>query len=258
MRGDFKGGDESGHGASRLTGFHAVEEALAAGRPLDRILVARGLHGNRVQKLLELARSRNIPVRFEDRGQLDRAAGAEHHQGVVAFAASRAMVELEDILGSVGETCLLILLDGIEDPHNVGAILRTALAAGASGIVLPERRTAGLTDTVARVSAGALAHLPVARVKNLARAMEQLKEAGFWLIGLDERAEKNYTDVKYQARAAIILGSEGTGLHDLVKKKCDFLVSLPTTGPVRSLNVSVAAGIVLFEAVRQRNLKRTQ
>lgn len=238
--------------ASRLTGFHAVEEALAAGRPLDRVLMARGLHGNRIQKLIDLARSHNVPVRFEDRAQLDRICGTQQHQGVVAFAASHAAVELEDLLASAAERCLLVLLDGIEDPHNVGAIIRTALAAGASGIVLPERRAAGLTDTVARASAGALAHLPVARVKNLPRAMEQLKEANFWLIGLDERAEKSFTGVKYEGRAAIVLGSEGAGLHDLVKKKCDFLVSIPTTGPVRSLNVSVAAGIVLFEAVRQR------
>ena len=252
MRGEFKGAGGNGSGANRLTGIHAVEEALTAGRPLDRILVARGLHGNRIQKLLGLARSHNVPVRFEDRAQLDRAAGSEHHQGVVAFAASRATLEIEDLLGSAEENCLMVLLDGIEDPHNVGAIIRTALAAGASGVVLPERRAAGLTDTVARASAGALAHLPVARVKNLARAMEQLKAAGFWLIGLDERSEKNHTEVKYEGRVAIVLGSEGSGLHELVKKKCDFLVSIPTTGPVRSLNVSVAAGIVLFEAVRQR------
>ncbi|HKW87818.1 MAG TPA: 23S rRNA (guanosine(2251)-2'-O)-methyltransferase RlmB [Candidatus Acidoferrales bacterium] len=252
MRGAFRNEGESPSSTNRLTGFHAVEEALAAGRPLDRILVTRGLHGNRIQKLLESARSRSVPVRFEDRSQLDRAAGVEHHQGVVAFAASRATVEIEDLLASAGQNCLMILLDGIEDPHNVGAIIRTALAAGASGVVLPERRAAGLTDSVARASAGALAHLPVARVKNLARAMEQLKEAGFWLIGLDERAEKNYTEVRYESRAAIVLGSEGSGLHELIKKKCDFLVSIPTTGPVRSLNVSVAAGIVLFEAVRQR------
>lgn len=257
MRGNLSNGGEGRTEANRLTGFHAVEEALAAGRPLDRILVARGLHGNRVQKLLELARSRNVPVRFEDRAQLDRASGAEHHQGVVAFAASRATLEIEDLLVSAGDKCLLVLLDGIEDPHNTGAIIRTALAASAAGIILPERRAAGLTDTVARVSAGALAHLSVARVKNLACAMEQLKEAGFWLIGLDERAEKNYTEVKYGGRVAIVLGSEGSGLHELIKKKCDFLVSIPTTGPVRSLNVSVAAGIVLFEAVRQRGQKHT-
>lgn len=256
MRRDLPKGGDSRLEANYLTGFHAVEEALAAGYPLDRILVARGLHGNRIQKLLELARSRNVPVRFEDRAQLDRASGAEHHQGVVAFAASRAALEIEDLLDSAGESCLLVLLDGIEDPHNVGAIIRTALAAGAAGLILPERRAAGLTDTVARVSAGALAHLPVARVKNLARAMEQLKEAGFWLIGLDERAEKSYTHIKYGGRAAIVMGSEGSGLHELIKKKCDFLVSIPTTGPVRSLNVSVAAGVVLFEAARQRSLQK--
>ncbi|MGB7023449.1 MAG: 23S rRNA (guanosine(2251)-2'-O)-methyltransferase RlmB [Candidatus Acidiferrales bacterium] len=246
---------------NHLAGFHAVEEALVAGHPLDRILVARGQHGGRIQKILDLARSRGVPVRFEDRIQLDRAAAAEHHQGVVAFTASREALDIEDLLAGSSQRdaqavdALLVLLDGIEDPHNVGAIVRTALAAGAAGLIIPERRAAGLTDTVARVSAGALAHLPVARVKNLARAMEQLKEAGFWLIGLDERAEKSYTEVDYKGRIGIVMGSEGTGLHDLVRQRCDFLVSIPTTGPVRSLNVSVAAGVVLFEALRHR--KRT-
>lgn len=237
---------------NHLAGIHAVEEALLAGRPIDRILVARGQRGDRIQKIVDLARSRGVPVRFEERSQLDRAASSEHHQGVVAFAASRAAVEIEDLLADAGASGLLVLLDGIEDPHNLGAIVRTALAAGATGIVIPERRSAGLTDTVARVSAGALAHLPVARVKNLARALEQLKEAGFWVIGLDEHAEKNYTAVDYKGRIAIVMGSEGTGLHELVRKRCDFVVSIPTNGPVGSLNVSVAAGIVLFEVVRQR------
>jgi 23S rRNA (guanosine2251-2'-O)-methyltransferase len=243
--------------SNRLTGIHAVEEALQAGHPLDRILLARGLHGNRIQKILDLARKHNVPVRFENREQLDRASGSEHHQGVVAFAASHETVELEDLLHEIAEKCVVVVLDGIEDPHNVGAIVRTALASGAAGIVLPERRAAGLTDTVARVSAGALAHLRIARVKNLARAMEQLKEAGFWLIGLEERAEKRYTDADFNGRVAIVLGSEGKGLHDLIRKRCDFLVSIPTTGPVRSLNVSVAAGIVLFEAARQRAHSQT-
>lgn len=243
---------------NHLAGFHAVEEALVAGHPLDRILVARGQHGGRIQKILDLARSRGVPVRFEDRVQLDRAAEAQHHQGVVAFTASREALDIEDLLAAHSQPGaqpaheLFVLLDGIEDPHNVGAIVRTALAAGAAGLIIPERRAAGLTDTVARVSAGALAHLPVARVKNLARAMEQLKEAGFWLIGLDERAEKSYTEADYKGRIGIVMGSEGTGLHDLVRKRCDFLVSIPTTGPVRSLNVSVAAGVVLFEALRHR------
>ncbi len=235
-----------------LTGIHSVREALRAGRPLDRILIARGRHGQRLEEIVRLARAQGIPVRFEDRVQLDRASGTLQHQGVVALLAARPTVALEDLLRRPSPSGLLVLLDGIEDPHNLGAILRTALAAGADGVVLPERRSAGLTDAVARVSAGALEHLPVARVKNLARALETLKQAGYWLIGLDERAAKPYTAVDLTAPVGLVLGNEGQGLHELVRKRCDFLVSIPTTGPVRSLNVSVAAGIVLFEAVRQR------
>jgi 23S rRNA (guanosine2251-2'-O)-methyltransferase len=148
-----------------------------------------------------------------------------------------------------------VLLDGVEDPHNLGAVIRTTLAAGAHGVVIPERRAAGLTDTVARASAGALAHLPVAKVTNLVRTMEELKEAGYWLVGLDEQGDKNYTEVDYTSPVGIVLGSEGQGLHELTRKRCDFVVSLPTTGPVKSLNVSVAAGVVLFEALRQRNAR---
>jgi 23S rRNA (guanosine2251-2'-O)-methyltransferase len=237
-----------------LTGIHAVREALRAGRALERILIARGRQDRRVEDVVALARERNVPVRFEDRAQLDRTAGTREHQGVVALAAAQRTFALEDVLAACAEkkSALLVLLDSIEDPHNLGAILRTALAAGADGAVIPERRAAGLTETVARASAGALAHLPVARVTNLARAMEELKAAGFWLIGLDERADKSYTDADFTGRVAVVLGREGKGLHELVRKRCDFVVSIPTTGPVRSLNVSVAAGVVLFEAVRQR------
>jgi len=237
-----------------MTGFHAVEEALAAGRPLDRIVVARGRHGERVAEVVRLAKSRGVPVRFEDRHQLDRLAGTREHQGIAALAAAKPVVELEDLLVSnKGNTNgLLVLLDGIEDPHNLGAIVRSALAASAQGVVIPERRAAGLSDTVERASAGALAHLPIARVKNLVRAMEQIKEAGHWLVGLDERAKKSYTEVDLKGSIGIVLGREGEGLHELTRKRCDFLVSIPTAGPVRSLNVSVAAGIMLFEVARQR------
>ena len=241
-----------------LTGFHAVEEALAAGRALDRILIARGRHGERVEAVVQLARSKSVPVRFEDRQQLDRLAGTRDHQGIAALAAAKPALELEDLLAAKTPQGLLVLLDGIEDPHNLGAIVRTALAAGAQGIVIPERRAAGLSDTVERASAGALAHLPVARVKNLVRAMEEMKEAGYWLIGLDERAEKKYTDADFSGQVGIVLGGEGEGLHDLTRKRCDFLVSIPTTGPVRALNVSVAAGVVLFEVVRQRQSAKSQ
>jgi 23S rRNA (guanosine2251-2'-O)-methyltransferase len=241
-----------------LTGFHAVEEALAAGRAFDRIVIARGRHGDRVEAVVQLARSKSVPVRFEDRVQLDRLTGTREHQGIVALAAAKPALELEDLLAAKTPQGLLVLLDGIEDPHNLGAIVRTALAAGANGVVIPERRAAGLTDTVERASAGALAHLPVARVKNLVRAMEEMKEAGYWVIGLDERAEKKYTDADFSGQVGIVLGGEGEGLHELTRKRCDFLVSIPTTGPVRSLNVSVTAGVVLFEVVRQRNAKKPE
>ncbi|HWF38409.1 MAG TPA: 23S rRNA (guanosine(2251)-2'-O)-methyltransferase RlmB [Candidatus Acidoferrales bacterium] len=235
-----------------LTGFHAVEEALAASRPLDRIIVAKGRHGERVEAIVRLAKSRGVSVRFEERQQLDRLVGTAEHQGIVALGAAKSVLGLDDLLHDKSGHGLLVLLDGVEDPHNLGAIVRTSLAAGAAGVVIPERRAAGLSDTVERASAGALAHLPVARVKNLVRAMEEMKEAGYWLVGLDERAEKSYTDVDLKGPIGIVLGSEGEGLHELTRKRCDFLVSIPTTGPVRSLNVSVAAGVMLFEAVRQR------
>src|ERR1700688_4835940 len=235
-----------------MTGFHAVEEALTAGRALDRIIVARGRHGERVEAIVRLAKSRSVPLRFEDRLQVDRLAGTREHQGVAALAAAKPAVELKDLLRTKTAQGLIVLLDGVEDPHNLGAIVRTALAAGAEGVVIPERRAAGLSDTVERASAGALAHMPVARVKNLVRAMEEMKEAGYWLVGLDERAEKSYTEVDLRGSIGIVLGSEGEGLHELTRKRCDFLVSLPTAGPVRSLNVSVAAGVMLFEGGRQR------
>jgi len=241
----------------RLTGIHAVREALQAGSAFDRIVIAKGRQDTRVEEIVQLARAQNIPVRFEDRGQLDRLANSRDHQGVVAVAAPRPPATLEDILDhankSKGQMGLIVLLDGVEDPHNLGAVIRTALAAGAHGIVIPERRAAGLTDTVARASAGALAHLPVAKITNLARVMEELKEAGYWLVGLDEDAEKTYTEVDYTSPTGIVMGGEGSGLHELTRKRCDFVVSLPTTGPVKSLNVSVATGVVLFEALRQRH-----
>jgi len=242
----------------RLTGIHAVREALEAGRAFDRIVIARGRQDTRVEAIVQAARARNISLRFEDRSQLDRLADSKDHQGIVALVAARAAGTLDEILAAAnagtgrGEKGLIVLLDGVEDPHNLGAVIRTALAAGAHGVVIPERRAAGLTDTVARASAGALSHLPVAKVTNLARTMEELKETGYWLVGLDEQAEKTYTELDYTSPLGIVLGGEGKGLHDLTRKRCDFVVSLPTVGPVKSLNVSVAAGVVLFEVLRQR------
>jgi 23S rRNA (guanosine2251-2'-O)-methyltransferase len=241
----------------KLTGIHAVREALAAQRPVQSVLISRGRHGDRLEEIVRLARRNGVPVRFEERPQVDRAAGTRDHQGVVALIAAEATVSLEELLAThaaSGSTAsgLLVLLDGVEDPQNLGAIIRTALTAGADGVVIPERRAAGLTEAAVRASAGAAAHLRVARVTNLVRAMEEIKEAGYWLVGLDEHAEKRHTDIDLSGPIALVLGGEGRGLHHLVKERCDFVVSIPTSGPVRSLNVSVAAGVVLFEVVRQR------
>lgn len=241
---------------TKLVGIHAVREALASGRAFERLIVAQGRHGDRIEEIIELARRRGVPVRFEGREQLDRLAEGGHHQGVVALAGAKRALALEDLLARARRPGLIVLLDGVEDPRNLGAIVRTALAAGAEGLVIPERRAAGLTDTVAQTAAGALEHLPVARVKNVARAMGELKAANYWLVGLDERARQEYTAIDYTASVGLVLGGEGKGLHELTRKQCDWLVSIPTVGPVRSLNVSVAAGVVLFEVVRQRGAKK--
>jgi 23S rRNA (guanosine2251-2'-O)-methyltransferase len=230
---------------STLSGIHPVREALRAGRPLDRILIAKGSTGPRVQEIVDLAREHKVPVRFEPREMLDRAAMGAVHQGVVGFGAAERFATLEETIAGGG---LHVVLDGVEDPHNLGAIVRTAHAAGASAIVIPERRAAGLTEVVARAAAGALAFLPVVRVTNVNRSLESLKESGYWIYGLDERGEHAYDQVDFTAPTAIVLGGEGKGLHEHVAKHCDFLVRIPMqAGGVASLNVSVAAGVMLFE-----------
>jgi 23S rRNA (guanosine2251-2'-O)-methyltransferase len=229
---------------SQIAGIHPVREALRAGRPLDRVHIIRAASGPRLQEIIDLCRERHVPVRFETRESLDRLVKGLPHQGVVAFGASERYSTLEDVLAGEG---LLVLLDGVEDPHNLGAIVRTAHAAGAKAVVIPERRSVGLTETVAKSAAGALSVLPVVKVGNLNQAMEKLKEAGYWLYGLDERGETDYTAVEFDRKAALVLGGEGHGLHEQVRKRCDFLLRIPMAGQIASLNVSVAAGVVLFE-----------
>ena len=230
-------------------GIHPVREALRARRPFDKILIAKGSAGPRIQEIVTLCRDQSVPVRFEPREMLDRVATGVSHQGVIAFGVAHQYAELEDILP---DARLLVILDGVEDPHNLGAIIRTAHAAGASGIIVPERRSAPLSETVARASAGALEYLPIVRVTNISRVLEQLKEQRFWIYGLDERGAETYDHVEYTEPAAIVLGSEGKGLHEGVKKHCDFLINIPMSGPVSSLNVSVAAGVALFDWKRKR------
>ena len=234
-----------------LAGFHPVIEALRTGRPLERILIARGLGGPRVQEVVDLARGASIPVRFEDRGALDRLSAAKSHQGLVALGAEKKYAELDAVAPAAD---LLVVLDGVEDPHNLGAIIRTAHAAGAGAVVIAERRAAGLTETVAKSAAGALEHLPVVRAGNINQTLRTLRDLGYFIYGLDERGEMAYNAVDWPEKTVIVMGAEGKGLHDLVRRHCDFLVSIPMMGQVPSLNVSVAAGIVLYEVVRQRRL----
>ena len=223
-----------------------MREALHAGRAVDRVLVARGAGGPRLQEIIDLAREHSVPVRFEPREALDRASNGAAHQGVVAFGAVERYAELEDVVAG-GGVRLLVLLDGVEDPHNLGAIIRTAHAAGASAILIPDRRAAGLTEVVGKAAAGALEHLPVVRVGNVSQTLETLKKRGFWIYGLDERGSQLYSETDYATPTVIVLGGEGQGLHQLVKKHCDLLVRIPMAGAISSLNVSVAAGVVLFE-----------
>lgn len=230
-----------------LSGIHPVTEALRAGRPLDRVLVAQGAGGPRLQVIVDLARQAEVPVRFEPRAALDRVAGTPAHQGVVALGAAKQYTDLD----AVPAAGILVVLDGVEDPHNLGAIIRTAHAAGAAGVVIPERRAAGVTDVVAKAAAGALEHLPVIRVTNINRTLEELKERGYWIYGLDERGAQDYDRVEFSVPTALVLGAEGRGLHEQVRKHCDVLVRIPMAGKISSLNVSVAAGIVLFEWKRR-------
>jgi len=230
-----------------LCGVHPVREALLAGRTIDRLLIARGAGGPRLQEIIDLARDHSVPVRFEPREALDRAANGATHQGIVAFGSAQRYADLDQVLVNAG---LLVVLDGVEDPHNLGAIIRTAHAAGAAAVVVPDRRAAGLTETVARAAAGALELLPVVRVGNITQTLESLKSRGFWIYGLDERGKQLYSETEYATPTVLVLGGEGHGLHELVKKHCDVLVRIPMAGAISSLNVSVSAGVVLFEWLR--------
>ena len=242
-----------------IYGINPVREALKSrGRAIQYVAVARERHDDRLQKLIDECKHAGVSVRLITRQDLDRLAGNGGHQGAVAVTSAKKYCDVDDLLANRrGGYALLVVLDGVEDPHNLGAILRTADAAGADGVVIPERRAAGVTGTVAKASAGASEHLPVAKVTNISRTLEQLKAQNVWTIGLDERAPQSYDSIDYKMDCALVLGAEGKGVHDLVRKHCDFLVSIPMLGKVSSLNVSVAAAVVLYEIVRQRRARES-
>jgi 23S rRNA (guanosine2251-2'-O)-methyltransferase len=239
-----------------IYGIHAVSEALKSGaRRFDYVGIARERHDQRVQRIIDDCRASGVQVRFLPREQLDRAANTNMHQGVIAVTTTKQYADVDALLDNRrGGQAFLVVLDGVEDPHNLGALIRTADGAGADGVVIPERRAAGLTGAAVKASAGASEHLPIARVTNISRTLDELKDRNVWTVGLDERGTQSYDEIDYKVDCAIVLGAEGKGLHDLVRRRCDFLVKIPMLGHVPSLNVSVAGAVVMYEVARQRRV----
>ena len=245
-----------------LYGVNPVLEALRADRTPQEIIIAEGIRDQRLSELIELARAKHVSIKRVPRAKLDRELGNTHHQGVIAHVSPAAYADADDLLESISShqnrdtEALVLVLDGIEDPRNLGAILRTAECAGVDGVFIPERRAAGLNETVAKASAGAVEHLRIARVTNLTVLIGQLKERNVWVVGAAGDAPIDYVDWDWTRPSALVLGAEGSGLHRLVREHCDALVRIPVRGKVESLNVSVAGGIVLYEALRQRSMAK--
>lgn len=247
-----------------LYGLHPVEEAVRSGaRRLDHVVLARDRRDDRLDHLARACRAAGVRVSLEPRENLTRLARTDAHQGAVAVVRERSFLSVEDLLVDLARDRssnshlgrphhFYLALDGVEDPHNLGALLRTADGAGIDGVLLPERRSAPVSATVAKTSAGASEHVRIARVTNLVRALEQMKQANVWVVGLDERGEPAYNDFDFRTDCVLVLGREGAGLHDLVKRTCDHLLRIPMAGQVSSLNVSVAGAVVMYEAMRQR------
>jgi 23S rRNA (guanosine2251-2'-O)-methyltransferase len=221
-------------------------------RQFDHVRLSKDRNDERLRKLAEACRDAGVRVRFESRDQLTKLARNASHQGVVAVVRERQFLDLEDLLTQEGKNPLLLALDGVEDPQNLGALLRTAEGAGVDGVIFTERRSAPLSPVALKASAGAAEHLKIARVVNLVRAMEELKRHGLWCVGLDERGAEEYDRFDFSGGCVLVLGREGAGLHDLVRKTCDSILKVPMAGRVGSLNVSAAGAVVLFEAARQR------
>ena len=244
--------------AEIIVGRNSVLEALKAGRSLNKILLARGERQGSVREIINQARQRGLIVQEVDTAKLDQLAGGVRHQGVVAMAAPVAYVEVEDILAAAAaknEPPFLVLLDEIADPHNVGAILRTADASGVHGVLIPKRRSCPLTQTVAKTSAGAVEYVPVARIGNVSQALKALKKQGLWVVGADMDGTENYYEADLAGPVVVVVGNEGEGMSRLTKEACDFIVKIPMLGKITSLNASVACSLLLYEVLRQRRLK---
>jgi 23S rRNA (guanosine2251-2'-O)-methyltransferase len=238
-----------------LAGKHPVLEAMKAGRSLNKIFWSNQAQRHLIQPIMEEAKARGIVVQQVDKRKLDQLVPDLQHQGVVAQAAAVSYAEVDDLLALAaerGEPPLIILLDEVEDPHNLGSVLRTADCTGVHGVIIPKRRSAGLTAVVAKTSAGAVEYVRVARVANLVQTMEKLKAAGLWIAGADAGAKDGFYETNLTGPLAIVIGNEGQGLSRLVRERCDFILSLPMFGKINSLNASVAAGVILYEVVRQR------
>lgn len=242
-----------------IGGKHSVLEALRSGRTINKIWIADNAQKHHVQPIFAEAKNAGIIIQTADKRKLDQMAQGIAHQGVVAQVAPYEYADVDDLLARArekGEAPFLLILDEIEDPHNLGSILRTADCAGAHGIIIPKRRSVGLTATVSKISAGAVEYVPVAKVTNLSQTIEELKKAGVWVVGADVHTDKMLYDVDFTMPIAIVIGNEGKGMGRLVKESCDFNVKLPMAGQINSLNASVAASIFMYEAVRQRLPKK--
>ena len=242
-----------------LIGRNAVTEALKSGRGINRILLAKGELSGAAKPLVHLAKERGIVIDFVERAKIESIAAEHRHQGVLAYAAPVAYASVEEILQRAeekGEAPFLLLLDQLEDPHNLGALLRTADATGVHGVLIPKRRSVSLSATVAKTSAGAIEYVPVARIGNVAQTMKELKEKGLWVAGADMDGEQDYDEADLTGPMVLVIGSEGYGISRLAKENCDFLVRMPMVGKLNSLNASVAGSILMYESMRQRLKKR--
>ena len=240
-----------------IEGRNAVLEAFRSGKTIDKLFVRDGCQDGPVKSIIREAKKTDTIINFVDKERLDRLAGTGHHQGVVAQAAAYEYAEVEDILKAAkdkGEAPFIFILDEIEDPHNLGAIIRTANQAGAHGVIIPKRRAVGLTATVAKTSAGAINYTPVAKVTNISKTIEDLKKQGMWFVCADMDGTTMY-DLNLTGPMGLVIGNEGSGVGRLVKEKCDFVASIPMKGDIDSLNASVAAGVLAYEIVRQRMTK---